>query len=164
VLTLRRNRAYHDEVTLLRDVLDHAQNNARAHSNLGRLLESTDMSEALAHHRQAVALAREQPYIQKIHLAEMRNNLANALISSGKLTEAQAELEDVLNFLAQEHLDDDHELAVVYSVHQNLGAVYRSLGRQTRRLCSSSWPLTRTNIPAPRRTSGPGLLRNWRYR
>ena len=83
VLTVRRNRLYHDEIRMWRDVVRLCPNNYRGHDRLGvALLQQEKVDEAIKHHRRALKL--EPAHVQGYY------NLGVALAKKGLLDEAAA--------------------------------------------------------------------------
>jgi len=81
VLTVRRNRLYHDDAEMYADVVEKAPQNARGHRNLGVALTERDRAaEGIPHLEAAVRLQPESP--------EGHNNYGAALQRSGRLDEA----------------------------------------------------------------------------
>jgi len=109
--TIRRNQAYHSEVSMWRDVVARRPGNARAYEQLGTALVVTGkMPEAIAEYRNAV---RVDPDFASAH-----TNLGNALTQTGQFEEA------VRHYFRVRELDPYHVNARI-----NLGHALDMSGR-----------------------------------
>lgn len=145
VLTVRRNEVYRTPLTLWRDTVAKAPDNARAHNNLGNTLDDTGQEaeamheyeralelkpdDAMAHYNLANMLARRNRLAEAIvHYqaslraepgsADTHNNLGNTFALQARWAEAQVE------FAAALRINPDDPVA-----HNNLGNALVTLGR-----------------------------------
>lgn len=111
LLTLRRNRDYHSELSIWQDTVMKRPANARGHSNLGdALAELGNNQEAIKHYRRALEI--------KPSYAHAHNNWGTALAHIGKTEEAI------------EHFQTALEINPVNAkAHYNLGNALASLGK-----------------------------------
>ncbi|KKM70562.1 hypothetical protein LCGC14_1439490 [marine sediment metagenome] len=106
-LTVRRNRDYHDELDMWRDVAQRRPDHARVHFNLGRSLGREDrLDESIKCYRRAVEL--------RPRYVKANNNLAVALIRKGELDEAFEYLRRALK-IDPEHTNSHGALAAIYA-------------------------------------------------
>jgi protein O-mannosyl-transferase len=113
VTTDRRNRMYHDPVTIWEQTLAADANNARAHFGLGlALLSRGNTAEAMDQYGEALRL--------KPDFVEVHYNLGNALLKQGRFAEAETQYLEALK------IQPDHLQA-----HLNLGIALVNLGRAT---------------------------------
>jgi len=87
--TVRRNRDYHDQMGMWRDVAEQRPRNARAHVNIGVLLEREGkLLEAIEEYR--IAVAMEPDY------ADAHYNLGVALVRLTRVDEAEQAFRDAI--------------------------------------------------------------------
>jgi tetratricopeptide (TPR) repeat protein len=87
--TVRRNRDYHDELGVWNKVAEYRPDNARAHVNIGVLLEREGrVEESIAEYR--IALAMEPDY------ADAHFNLGVALVRLNRFDEAERAFRDAI--------------------------------------------------------------------
>ena len=144
-VTVRRNQDYHTEASIWRETLATRPGNARAHLNLGRVLQDAGQWEAaVAQYRDALRLSPR--------LAEAHYNLGTALAEAGRAEEAIGHYRDALRwkpgFVAAHYnlalaLEDrgqweasvaEYQEALRFApqsveAHNNLGLVLVRLGR-----------------------------------
>lgn len=109
--TVRRNRVYHSEVGMWRDVLDKHPSSPRAAENLGIALLGADrMADAMTALREAVRISP--------HSANVHNGLGFTLVVHGQLEEAIASFREAVR------LDPRFDRA-----HLNLGNALFDTGR-----------------------------------
>jgi tetratricopeptide (TPR) repeat protein len=88
-VTHQRNNLYRDPIRVWEDTLVKQPRNARAHNNLGVLLEESGRpDEALAHYEQALQLGRDY--------AEAHNNIGVVLAKRGQCAEAARHFNEAL--------------------------------------------------------------------
>jgi len=110
-LTVRRNAAYRDEITLWRDTIAAFPGHYRAHYDLGVALDGAgDIPEAVAQFQVALRLRPDS--------SDAHYNLANEYVRLGRLDEAKAEYEATLRYRPDS-----------YDAHSNLGNLLRLQGR-----------------------------------
>lgn len=111
LLTWRRNLDYRSELTIWRETVAKAPQNARAHNNLGlALVGQGDIAAAIAHYREALRL---KPDYDHAH-----SNLGNQLLAQGKIEEAA------------EHFQTAIRIMPAYAEgHNNLGSALIVQGR-----------------------------------
>ena len=143
--TIDRNRDYHHPATMWNDVLATSPRNARAHNNLGKLLQLDEKyDEAAAYYERAI---RFNPNYAKVH-----NNLGLILTRQGKYDQASASFRQAIKLmpdfadahnhfgvvlLRQGNLVDAHERfehAIRIApgnekIHNNLGNLYQRQGK-----------------------------------
>jgi tetratricopeptide (TPR) repeat protein len=87
--TVRRNRDYHDDLSMWKEVAQQRPDNARAHVNIGVLLEQRgEAEEAVKEYR--IALGLEPDY------ADAHYNLGVALIRLNRVAEAERAFRDAI--------------------------------------------------------------------
>lgn len=112
--TIDRNRDYHSESTMWLNVIAQRPNNARAHSDLGRLLRRQGHhEEALVYLRRSIEL---DPTLRAGH-----NNIGNALVREGKIDEGIKHLKEAVRLWPDEA-----------QYHNNLGVAYLKKGDQAK--------------------------------
>jgi len=145
LLTLQRNKDYCSGMTIWQKVLDIAPDNARAHYNLGSIIQKQGrLDEAISHYRQAIHIKPDD--------ADVYNNLGNILQFQGKIDEAVSHFYQAINkdpnfFEAYNNLGNAlllqgkaDEAVFYYSrslelnpanarIHYNLATVLQSQGR-----------------------------------
>jgi tetratricopeptide (TPR) repeat protein len=90
--TVRRNRDYHDDLGMWNEVAEQRPDNARAHVNIGVLLEQEGkVEEAIAEYR--IALAVEPDY------SDAHFNLGVALVRLNRVDEAEQAFRDAIRLL-----------------------------------------------------------------
>src|SRR5262245_2806807 len=110
-ISVRRNKDYRSELSILQDTVAKRPRNARAHSNVGTVLfRQGRQAEAFPHFDSAVRFKPDYP--------EARNNLGAILYERGRLEEARG------------HLSEALRLRPAYAdAHANLGAVLQQQGK-----------------------------------
>jgi tetratricopeptide (TPR) repeat protein len=112
LLTARRNEDYRTAVSIWNDTVAKCPENARAHSNLGRvLLTAGQLPAAMAQCEQALRTAPDNP--------ETYFNLGLILQQMGRPREAIGEYEQALR------IKPDH-----FGAHYNLGVALENVGRE----------------------------------
>ena len=145
LLTLQRNKDYRSGMTIWQKTLDIVPDNARAHYNLGSIIQKQGrLDEAISHYRQAIHIKPDD--------ADVYNNLGNILQFQGKIDEAVSHFYQAINkdpnfFEAYNNLGNAlllqgkaDEAVFYYSrslelnpanarIHYNLAAVLQSQGK-----------------------------------
>jgi len=145
LLTLQRNKDYHSGMTIWQKTLDIVPDNARAHYNLGLVIQKQGrLDEAISRYRQAIKLKPDH--------VQAYNNLGLALSSQGRFDEAAGQFNRALQLSpdfsdayynlaialkSQGKLDDaitNYRLAIQFNpdyaeAHHNLGNVLEIQGK-----------------------------------